>query len=299
MKKSLDHLSEYKQQEIKYIVEQIQRICDPEFIILYGSYARGDHVEHDVTLVEGMGYREEFKSDIDILIVLKDPQAVQKYHSKLHHLQSRFIEETAKYKIKSPVSLLFDDLVNINVMLAEANPFFKDIMEEGIELYSSGRSKLSKAYKQGPLDKRNTAQKYFDLWFYKAKRKYVDFLLLRALILFNQAYSNDAAFHLHQASEACFRCILHVFTFYAPKSHDIERLLKSITKFHAEPSKLFPQDTAEEKRLFELLKSSYVDARYSPVFQITRGELKQIAKKVKKLIRLVKEICNQRIESYQ
>ena len=71
MKKSLEHLSVYKQEEIKYISKEIGKIFKTEFVILYGSYARGDFVEHDVTYAKGLGYPEEFKSDLDILIVFR------------------------------------------------------------------------------------------------------------------------------------------------------------------------------------------------------------------------------------
>ncbi|NIA17023.1 MAG: hypothetical protein GWO86_01615, partial [Planctomycetes bacterium] len=45
MKKSLAHLPKYKQDELKLIADKIRSSVEPEMIILYGSYARGDYKE--------------------------------------------------------------------------------------------------------------------------------------------------------------------------------------------------------------------------------------------------------------
>ena len=45
MKKSLSHLPKHKQDEIRAVAELIKERIDAEFIILFGSYARGDWVE--------------------------------------------------------------------------------------------------------------------------------------------------------------------------------------------------------------------------------------------------------------
>ena len=45
MRKSLAHLPKHKRDELKLIVEKIRTSIQPEMIILYGSYARGDYKE--------------------------------------------------------------------------------------------------------------------------------------------------------------------------------------------------------------------------------------------------------------
>ena len=45
MKTSLEHLPKNKQDELKHAVEIIPEQVNPEIIILFGSYARGDWVE--------------------------------------------------------------------------------------------------------------------------------------------------------------------------------------------------------------------------------------------------------------
>ena len=54
----------------------------------------------------------------------------------------------------------------------------------------------------------------------------------------------------------------------------------------------------EDDNPVELLKKAYIEARYKPKYKITRKELEYLAERVKKLQRLTKAICKERIESY-
>jgi hypothetical protein len=89
-----------------------------------------------------------------------------------------------------------------------------------------------------------------------------------------------------------------VFTHYKPKEHDINKLGKQVSALDPRFLPVFPSATPEERRLFELLQKAYIDARYNRNYKITRKELEYLAERVKKLQRLTKEICKERIESY-
>ncbi|MDD5728481.1 MAG: nucleotidyltransferase domain-containing protein, partial [Victivallales bacterium] len=68
MKESLSHLPEHKQEELKKLREIIIAMIDAEFVILFGSYARGDWVE--VKSIGEDGNLYEYRSDYDILVVV-------------------------------------------------------------------------------------------------------------------------------------------------------------------------------------------------------------------------------------
>jgi predicted nucleotidyltransferase len=55
----------------------------------------------------------------------------------------------------------------------------------------------------------------------------------------------------------------------------------------------------KEKRLFELLKKAYVDARYSKGYKITKPELEYLAERVKKLRRLALKKCREKIKQFE
>ena len=294
IKADLSCLPKRKEEELRHITRIIHNACKTEFIILFGSYARGDYVERDITYAKGLGYPEEFRSDFDILIILDSGKSVNRHYMKLHGLQSALDRKLAKKEILTPVSLLFYGIDEINDLLEkESNPFFKDVTEEGIELYNSKKYKLSRAQKIDAKQKKELAQRYFDHWFRKAEDSFYGYKMY-----FKANKSNKAAFELHQTTEACLNVILLVHSFYSPKSHDIEKLLELTERFDKSIQKTFPRKRPKEKRLFELLKASYVDARYSPAFKITENELKQIAKYVEKLMKITERLCKKKIKKY-
>ena len=62
---------------------------------------------------------------------------------------------------------------------------------------------------------------------------------------------------------------------------------------------VFPQDTLEEKRLFTLLKSAYVEARYNPYFAGTKEDIDALVPKVELLRDITKQICTVKIKEYE
>ncbi len=59
---------------------------------------------------------------------------------------------------------------------------------------------------------------------------------------------------------------------------------------------VFPKTTDEEKRLFELLKRAYIDARYKmDEYEITKEELTYLAERVNELKSLTDTICKAKI----
>ncbi len=53
-----------------------------------------------------------------------------------------------------------------------------------------------------------------------------------------------------------------------------------------------------EKRLFELLKRAYVDARYKIGYKITKKELEYLSKRVIKLQSITEKVCKAKIKSF-
>ena len=62
-----------------------------------------------------------------------------------------------------------------------------------------------------------------------------------------------------------------------------------------ELAKVFLRDTPEEKRLFELLRSAYVEARYTDDFVVTKEDIDALMPKVELLrdvvIKNLKTLC--------
>ena len=74
MKTSLDHLPEQKIHELKRAVATIRQfVAEPQMIILFGSYARGDWVED----LDPDTLQFRYQSDFDLLVVMETRQQAQ------------------------------------------------------------------------------------------------------------------------------------------------------------------------------------------------------------------------------
>ena len=81
-------------------------------------------------------------------------------------------------------------------------------------------------------------------------------------------------------------------------THDLEDLSKQVASQDPSFLPVFPLGTAEEKRLFELLRNAYVDARYDENYKITHEELKWLGERVSLLQKMTEEICRKKIKSF-
>ena len=285
---ALQKLPHTKQGELQRITDLLSASKEVEMVILFGSYARGEYVE-DVYVEKGILY--EYKSDYDLLVVTRHDDLVA--NIKLETQANQTLWNTGR--VKTPISLIFHSSKHLNQALREGNYFFQDIKKEGIVLYDTGKVRLQNPKKLTAEEARKKAQEYFDQWFESASVFYEDFKYNFAKPGKRRAYLNMAAFMLHQATERYYTTILLVYTDYRPKEHDLERL--DLRVKNCDPRfGVFPQGTKEEKRLFELLRRAYVDARYKmDEYSISKEELDYLADKVEKLKEVTKRLCMDKI----
>ena len=107
------------------------------------------------------------------------------------------------------------------------------------------------------------------------------------------------AFLLHQACENYYYAIRLTFTLRNSKQHNLSKLSSATKRYSEDLATVFPQDTLEEKRLFTLLKSAYVEARYNPYFVVTKEDIDALVPKVELLRDITKQICTAKIKEYE
>ncbi len=104
-----------------------------------------------------------------------------------------------------------------------------------------------------------------------------------------------SSFNLHQACENYYYAIRLAFTLKSNKQHNLSKLSSSVKKYSPELIQVFPHHTPEEKRLFNLIKAAYVEARYNPHFIVTKEDIDALIPKVELLRDITKRICEKKI----
>ena len=297
MKTDLTHLPERKRRELDNVV----RILFAEFddalagrnaphrkagrilkIILFGSYARGDWVED----ADG-GYF----SDFDLLVVVNHDELADpiEYWGKADEHLTR--EHMVTSKLSTPVNFIVHSLTDMNRKLKKGRPFFIDIVRDGIALYEAAEHHFDQPGKLTPAEARAEAQKHFDKWFPSANQFFIHGQDAAA-----RGWNNKAAFELHQATEQLYHCLLLVRTLYSPKSHKLNFLRSQCEQLEPRLIAAWPRDTRAAQRCFELLRSAYVNARYSEHYRITDEELDWLCERIAVLQKLIEAACRERLE---
>ncbi len=292
MKTSIDHLTTGQQMSVpvisKVLLEEIERYLHGKTnkkagyrilkIILFGSQAKGIQVYDPAN-----GYI----SDYDVLVIVNQEELVEEFS-----LWSA-AEEKVERLIQRPLGLIVHSLQDINNRLREGQYFFKDIREEGIEIYSADKRDLALPGNLTLAERKEIAEKQFLQWFESATE------FLEKYHLFSDKL---AAFMLHQATERFYACVLLVTTNYLPKTHNIELLRSYCIRQDSRLADHFLFDGIDQtkrfqKRSFQSLKRAYVDARYSEHYEITEEELQWLASEVEKLKSFTEIVCQEKIAS--
>jgi uncharacterized protein len=286
MNTSLEHLPKKKQEELSKIISIIGEHSRVEMIILFGSHARGTWVDDRyVDPQDGITY--EYKSDYDILVVVRSKIAANStgLWIKIENLIRKDTE------IGTLVSIIVHDIGELNEKLRTGEYFFNDIIRDGVLLFNSDKFQLESTQKLNSQERARIAKQDYDYWYVSAS----DFLDGFKFYMAHQKY-NKAAFLLNQCIEHFYVCILLVFTHYKPKLHNLEKLYKMVSEFDHRFASVFPQTTEEEKKLFALINSAYIHARYTKSYTITEENLVYLYSRVEKLMGLTQDACLNQIK---
>ena len=288
MKAAFPERSEHVAEQLAAITNVIRELVgdDLAMVILFGSFARGDWV-HDRYVENEVIY--EYKSDFDLLVVTEDrAHATVDGEFRLCEAIDRRLRNLGLDRPSS--SVIVEDIEHLNKDLRRGSYFFVDIKNEGVLLYDNGKHTLAEPGPIDPVESQQYAQEDYQHWFTSAGNFLLDFQ--NAL---DRDDTNNAAFHLHQATERFLSAVVLTFARYRPKTHDIEKLDRQASNLHADFFTVFPRGNEQQKRCFDLLKKAYIDARYNHDFAITKEELEYLAGRVRKLQELTKRICEEKI----
>ncbi|MEW9856686.1 HEPN domain-containing protein [Novosphingobium sp. M1R2S20] len=298
MKTSLDHLPQGKRAELAHVVEVVRegfafataRRTQPHLrdakllkIILFGSYARGDWVEDPVG---------RYFSDYDLLVVVNhdDLTDIAEFWEKT---EGRLLAELSEARqLRTPVSLIYHSLDDVNEKLRLGRYFFMDILRDGIVLFEEAGHQFVEPQPLSPEQALQETREYFEEWFESAEA-----FAKGAQYYLSIDRPKEAAFQLHQAVERFYHCLFLVRTLYSPKTHNLNRLRDMAEELEPRLKAVWPRENRFQKRCYALLRDAYVKARYSRSYVITAEQLDWIAGRVAVLQDVVRQACESRIET--
>lgn len=296
MTSDLDHLPEAKRNELAFVVDLIRkgfafaiaRRTMPRLrggrllkIILFGSYARGDWVEDPVG---------RYFSDYDLLVVVDREELtdVPEFWAKT---EEQLLQELASGRnLRTPVSLIYHSLDDVNEKLRLGRYFFMDIVRDGVVLFEEPGHPFAKAKPLSAAEALRESRDYFEEWFESA----VTFLETSKHVR-EKGRPKESAFLLHQATERYYHCLFLVRTLYSPKTHNLNQLRQLAEAMEPRLKEVWPRTTKFERRCYELLRDAYVKARYSRYYRISDEQLAWLSARVELLQTIVRELCEARL----
>jgi len=297
MKTSLDHLPAAKRKELDFVVQTLRdgfaqalsRRTMPRFrtgkilkIILFGSYARGDWVEDP---------KGRYFSDYDILVVVN--------HDDLADLEEfwggpdqTFLREYASgERLRTQPNFIVHSLDDVNEKLRLGRYFFTDILRDGIALFEEDGFPFATPETLSPQDAYTETKTYFDEW----SRGSATFL--RGAKFYREDRSpKEAAFSLHQAAEKAYHGLILALTLYSAKTHRLNLLRDRAEAIDRRLIGVWPRSNKFERQGFDLIRRAYVEARYSPHYEISDEHLAWLEERVAALQAAVETVALERIE---
>ena len=291
MKNSIDFLPERKQRDLRELAALIRdEVKDVVMIILYGSYAANTYVERDER--RDYGVRTIYMSDYDLLVVTKR-RLGERESTVEARVRERFAAGKNDENLPRP-QIINESISKLNDALTMGRYFYVEIVAKGIMLYDSGECQLATPGELDYAEIKKMAEEYYDdkfsdgLDFFKGANFY-----------YQEENYHMTAFMLHQATESFLKTIPLVYQLYGYKEHDLQFLIEKCKPYTLELAKVFPCDTNEEKRLFDLLRRAYLEARYNKKnFIVTKADIDALVPKIELLRDIVEKVCKERIAEY-
>jgi HEPN domain-containing protein len=278
MNTSLAHLTPAQRQELEAVKRTIVQAVRPEKIILFGIFSvEADTRSFSGRLPPGLGAYD--------LLVVTGPGDRRSDYELQDIIESRCRDSAA-------VTVLVHDIGYVNRRIAEGQYFFTQIRREAILLYDAGRTPLSKLSECDLAQVREIAERDFDRW-----RRQSRAFFRSAEFNLDAGEWKIVLFMLHQAAEQIYQAILLAFTGYKPTTHNLDKLRRYTNRFSVELVWLFPRNSDEEDRLFRLLLSGYVDARYKEDFVVGEADARLLTGRVGQLLEIAERVCGNRLLS--
>ncbi len=290
---SLDHLPEAKKAEILWvkslIFEEFAAAIDGRRaddvregkilrLILHGPYATGAWVDDPAGI---------YFADYEMLAVVSSDRLTDVGEFWLECERKLLFATTNREHLRTPVRLTVQSLAGIDRQVEQGDRYFQRVLDEGVVLHDT--LGLLRPERVDAPNGDVAAEATFHL---EEGLALVDEFLGSAKLSFTKGWRRKAAFDLHQATERLYNIVLLVLVGRTPHTHNIVQLRRLAEAATDRLSEVWPAETKEDRRCFELLRSAYNKARYNRHYRVSEDELRWMLNQVEYLYDLTEEVCD-------
>ncbi|HRO69090.1 MAG TPA: HEPN domain-containing protein [Chitinophagaceae bacterium] len=256
---------------LQVLVDIIVNAAGPDMIFLLGASL---HRRRSESIFLDTAPSSRYLSDCFLLVLINDPS-----NRELHEWQDK-IETRCKRII--PVTAIVLETATFKHWLDTGHRFADAVWESASCIYDPNN--LGGSFATGRVDANDANRENQHAAGLAKAREF-----LAGSELFSARKQKElAAFMLHQSAEQALRTIIKTGTGYHGNTHSLDRLIRYGSLISYSLRDIFPQNTEQEKRLFNLLQKAYIEARYQPDYKISTEDLLLLMEKVK----LVHEILS-------
>ncbi len=269
MRTLLTDFPETAHKELARIAALIRDAADPEFIVLFGRYAR--------TPMSGAqgGYE---------LLVVTDRGPVPLPQDLLRQVETAFprAERSEPYLFLHCLPMSF---VSGNL---SRSLFLRTVVAEGVLLYDSRRFRYFRIRDFKPAQSSRRAQEGYALWYGQGRA-----CLHTARWTLEQGYSRLAAGNLYQAAAAYLKAAEIVCYGYQNPHSDLRSLYVRMARFSAQLSDLFGFPDRFDRKFFYRLEAFHRNAPTSVHFRLHAEAYGHVLEKVERMGGIVRDLCGE------
>lgn len=283
MYQTFNHLPDLNQQEqLNHLARIITDFLDVNAIIYIGSLTTKTVIKS--CFVHG-GMEGRYRYEYNLLVIPRSGETREDY--ELQDLIESRCRSFARVNATVRGSEAILDLFR------KGCDFFGTVFHSGCLLYRSDQWVIPSAPEQ-PEDRAMKAGQDWDLFYGDASG-----FLAGAEFYAGTGALRHAVFLLHQAAERICSAMIRVFTGLHTSTHNLSKLLQYTRLFSMEPSAIFPRNTPEEIRLYNLLFKGYSDARYRQSYRINENELHILIDRIRQLLQIAQRLCTGQLKRYK
>jgi uncharacterized protein len=279
MSSAIHLLGPYNNSQLQTVVQVIIKSVAPDHLFLLGaSYTRQQF--HTIFTDSASSHQRVTHYELLVLLSPNDKHNIDE------------IQDTIENKCRqhTPVTAIIFNVQQFNHQLTNAHPFACNVQSNALHIYDAGRTALEQPNYPDNTTLQLQARHAFDKWHQLAQ----EFMTGAELYAMRKQFPM-AAFMLHQVAERSYVELIQVMTGYRAGTHNLDKLSRYAKSSSANIHLLFPRNTDKEEHLFRQLQKAYIHSRYKDDYTITEQEVMELMPRVKKLLQLCGELCEEKI----